>query len=235
MTPGAAPRRRTPAPAGPSPLRHTRKGGPRRGVPPGLTRSAIFAAAADLFSRRGFDGVGVDGIARDAGVNKAMIYYHFTDKLALYREVVGEMLREAGARLSAIAGQSAEPVDKMSRFVGEFIALADARPYAPPLMLREIAEGAPHLDRATLGLMRAVFQAFGSILAEGQRRGQFRPVHPVLAYMTVLGPVLINAARERAAAEPGRQDLPMFVTVPHAELTQHMQGVALGMLSREHS
>ena len=47
------------------------------------TKDAVFDSAAMLFANRGFDGVSVDDIARDAGVNKAMIYYHFADKLAL--------------------------------------------------------------------------------------------------------------------------------------------------------
>ena len=70
---------------------------PRPARAPGVSREAVFAAAAELFSARGFDGVGVDDIAHAAGVNKAMIYYHFADKLALYREVVRDMLRSVGA------------------------------------------------------------------------------------------------------------------------------------------
>jgi AcrR family transcriptional regulator len=161
-----------------------------------------------------------------------MIYYHFTDKLGLYRAIVCEMLREAGARVTTIAAAPEPPNHKLSRFIVEFIALADERPYFPTLMMREIAEGALHLDPDTLALMRTVFLAFGRILAEGQQTGAFREVHPVLAYMTVLGPVMLNAARERAAAQPGRSALPMFVKVPHADLTQHMQMVALRMLER---
>ena len=76
--------------------RPKRRGGPRPGADPEETRRAIFAAAAEPFSRRGFDGVVVDDIARAARVNKAMIYYHFDDKLGLYREIVQDMLREAG-------------------------------------------------------------------------------------------------------------------------------------------
>ena len=48
-------------------------------------------------------------------------------------------------------------------------------------MLREIAEGAPHLDLQTMGLMKNVFMAFGRILDEGSVAGVFRPLHPVLA------------------------------------------------------
>jgi len=213
--------------------RSKRRGGPRPGADPEKTRRAIFAAAADLFSRRGFDGVVVDDIARAARVNKAMLYYHFEDKLGLYREIVQEMLRDAGERMTAIAGGSGSPDARLARFIAEFVALADGRPYFPTLMLREIAEGALHLDANTLALMRVVFLAFGRILSEGQQRGVFRPVQPVLAYMTVLGPVLLNAARERAAAQPGRQQLPMFVRVPHGDLTRHMQDVAKRMLQKD--
>lgn len=213
--------------------RARRRGGPRPGTDPDTTRRAIFAAAADLFSRRGFDGVVVDDIARAARVNKAMLYYHFADKLGLYREIVQEMLRDAGTRMSAIAGGSGSPEARMTRFIAEFITLADGRPYFPTLMMREISEGASHLDARTLGLMRVVFFAFCRILADGHERGDFREMQPILAYMTVLGPVLLNAARERAAAKPGRQQLPMFVRVPHAELTRHMQEVAKRMLRKD--
>jgi hypothetical protein len=51
--------------------------------------------------------------------------------------------------------------------------------------------------------------------------------------MSILGPLLLNAARERAAAAPGRIELPMFAEVPHRELIAHMQQAALRLLSPE--
>ncbi len=194
------------------------------------TRNAIFQAAATAFSSRGFDGVGVDDIARQAKVNKAMIYYHFADKLALYRAVVADMLNTVAASAVAIAESGQSPSDKLNQFIENFVRLADQRPWFPTLMLREIAEGAPHLDLDTLAAMKGVFAAFGRILAEGAAAGAFRPVHPILAYTSVVGPLLMNAARERMAAQPGRSQLPMFVEVSHADLIAHSQHTALGML-----
>jgi AcrR family transcriptional regulator len=197
------------------------------------SREALFIAAADLFSRRGFDGVTVDDIARAAGVNRAMLYYHFADKLALYRDIVCRMLDEAGARVLAVVDEPLTPSEKLERFIAGFVALADSHPYFPPLMLREIAEGALHFDADILTRMRQVFVAFTRVLTEGQQAGAFREVNPVLAYMSVLGPVLLNAARERAAQQPGRDQLPMFIQVPHDELTRHMTHVALQMLKKD--
>lgn len=224
-----------PRPSRPTHSKATRRkrGGPRPRSDAGTTRPAIFLAAADAFSRHGFDGVVVDDIATAAGVNKAMIYYHFKDKLALYRAIVVEMLTAARERVTDIAADTIPPDQKLSRFIAEFVSLADERPYFPTLMLREIAEGALHLDTDTLARMRSVFLAFGRILDEGQRDGIFRQINPVLAYMTVLGPVMLNAARERAAAQPGRSQLPMFATVAHPDLIRHMQHVAIHMLKKD--
>ena len=197
------------------------------------TRRAIFAAAAEAFSRRGLDGVGVDDIARTAGVNKAMIYYHFADKLTLYREIVRDMMRLAGERVGAIVASPDTPEAKISRWIETFVTLAEERPYFPPLMMREFAEGAPHLDLDTFALMRTVIASFARILTEGERAGVFRPVNPILAYMTLFPPLIFNAARQRAGAQPGREHLPMFIEVSPAELTRHMQQVALRMLKKD--
>lgn len=208
------------------------RSGPRR-TPVRDTRADVFNAAAELFSARGFDGVGIDDIAHAARLNKAMIYYHFEDKLALYREVVRDMLRAVGLLAAEIADRPVPATDRIAAFVAGIVQMADDRPWFPPLMLREISEGAPRLDLDTLALMKTVFMAFHRILADGTQAGLFRPVNPVLAYMSILAPVLLNAARERAAARPGRIDLPMFAAVPHAELVSHMQQAAARLLVLE--
>lgn len=195
------------------------------------TRAAVFAAAAAAFSALGFAGTGVDHIAERARVNKAMIYYHFSDKLELYREVVRDMLRAIGTAMTEIADAPLLPVDKIDRFILTFVRLADDRPWFPTIMLREIAEGAPHLDLATLNLLRRVFMAFGRILMEGQAAGAFRPMHPVLAYTSIIGPLVFNTARERVAARPGRESLPMFVEISHADLVSHLQQAAHRILA----
>jgi TetR/AcrR family transcriptional regulator len=48
------------------------------------TREKILASARKEFSEKGLNGARVDRIAGASGVNKAMIYYHFGSKEALY-------------------------------------------------------------------------------------------------------------------------------------------------------
>ena len=197
------------------------------------TREAVFDAAATLFSAKGFDSISMDDIAGRAGVNKAMIYYHFADKLTLYRSVVGEMLQHMTGTVTAISAAEGPPPGKLDRFIEAFVRMTETRPWFPALMLREISEGAPHLDLETLQRLRTVVMTFARILEEGHAAGVFRKVHPILAYLSVVGPLIFNAARERVAAQPGRQDqdLPMLVSIPHDDLIAHVQETARRMLA----
>jgi TetR/AcrR family transcriptional regulator len=197
------------------------------------TRDAVFDSAASQFARGGFDGVSVDDIARDAGVNKAMIYYHFADKIALYRAVLADGLSRMGAIVQAIASSTDTPATKLDRFIDAFVRMTETRPWMPALMLREIAEGAPRLDAGTMAHMRTVIMSFAAILKQGQDSGVFRRVHPILAYESVIGPIIINAARERVAAQPSRKndDFPMLVAISHDEVIAHGQETARRMLA----
>ena len=197
------------------------------------TRDAIFAAAASLFSSRGFDGVSVDDIARDADANKAMIYYHFADKLALYRAIVSDGLRTMGETAGTIAASTAPPPQKLDAFIEAFVRMTEVRPWMPAMMLREVAEGAPRLDPDTMVHMRGVIGSFAAILKQGQAIGVFRNLHPILAYESVIGPIIINAARERVASQPERQNqgFPLLVSISHQDVIAHGQETARRMLA----
>ena len=49
-----------------------------------LTRSALIAAAADVFSRRGFEGASLEEIAETAGFTRGAIYKNFANKEELF-------------------------------------------------------------------------------------------------------------------------------------------------------
>lgn len=199
------------------------------------TRDSVFAAAAQAFSSSGFDGVSMEDIAREAGVNKAMIYYHFADKLALYRAIVTDGLKTMGETASAIVVSSSTPNAKLNAFIEAFVRMTEIRPWMPAMMLREIAEGAPRLDAETMQHFRGVVGNFAAILKEGQAIGVFRNIHPILAYESVIGPIIINAARERVASQPDRQrqDFPILISISHEDVIAHGQETARRMLAPE--
>src|SRR2546427_6962853 len=83
------------------------------------TRDALLAAGAELFAERGYDGVPVAAIAQKAGVNKAMISYHFGGKRKLYMAIVSATFGEIVAGVERLA-DSSRPAPAVLR---ELIAL----------------------------------------------------------------------------------------------------------------
>ena len=54
------------------------------------TRQRILDAAGRGFRKGGFGGIGVDGLAKEAGVTSGAFYTHFDSKAAAFRESVGQ-------------------------------------------------------------------------------------------------------------------------------------------------
>jgi TetR/AcrR family transcriptional regulator len=77
---------------------------PHRGTrrQPEQSRSAILHAALEEFGANGLDGARVDAIARNAAVNKALVYYYFEDKQALYAAVLEEFMALRNSMLSEV-------------------------------------------------------------------------------------------------------------------------------------
>jgi AcrR family transcriptional regulator len=190
----------------------------------------VLAAAKAEFAAHGFAGASVDRIAAAARLNKAMIYYHFRSKAALYREILRDMFAAAGSRIRNVAASSLPPDDKIRAFVSAIATEADARPHFPPIWFREIADGGAHLDEATLGEIAGIVGALAGFITEGVRAGRFRPIDPLLVHAGIVGPLLLFFAS--AALRARMEKAGMSVTSFHdrTSLVAHVERVALGVL-----
>jgi|SRR5687767_5928611 len=196
------------------------------------SQAAIFQAAAVEFAEQGYEGAGVDRIAARARVNKAMLYYHFGSKRALYVEVLRDMFQAVGTRARAIADGPGTAIEKLDTWIATIVAEAALRPWFPPMMLRELASGAPRFDPDTFAMMNAVYGAVRDVIVQGQREGAFRDADPVLTHMTIMPPILIFFARQRVLA---RNTVVDGLAAPRDldDFVRHMQAAARGMLRND--
>ena len=194
--------------------------------------AALLEAAALEFGERGYDATRVDRIAERAGVNKAMLYYHFGSKEGLYVEVVRDLFRAVGARATAIADGPGGAAAKLDAWIATIVEEASARPWMPPIMLREFASAGSHLDTDTFSLMNAVFGTLEKVIAQGRREGVFRRADPLLTHLTVVPPILIFLVRQRIVASRPDGD---GILAPRrlGEFVEHIQGAARRMLRND--
>jgi AcrR family transcriptional regulator len=108
------------------------------------TRQKIISAARAEFAQHGIDGARVDQIAKQAGVNKAMLYYHFHSKDKLYQAVLKDFFAIISGRISKHIASADSVEQALAGLVGIHAGVIAEYPHLRPIMLRELAE--PHGD-----------------------------------------------------------------------------------------
>jgi AcrR family transcriptional regulator len=194
------------------------------------SKARVFEAAAEEFASHGFAGAKVDRIAARARVNKAMIYYHFKSKAALYREILREMFAAVAARLEEMGAEHRDPNGKILAFVEAIARSAEARPHFPPIWFREIAEGGTHLDEGVTRTVAGIVKRLAGIVKEGVDAGVFRPVDPLLVHGGIVGPLLLYYASASLRKRMARAGVPRADAYHSPEVIAHVQRVALATL-----
>jgi TetR/AcrR family transcriptional regulator len=198
--------------------------------PAPASRDRLLAAAAAEFAARGFDGAKVDRIAERAGLNKAMLYYHFTNKAALYRAILHDLFQALAGALAIDQAAVGPPADRLRRYVRTVAAVTAAHPHFPAIWLREMAEGGRHLDRALARDMASVLDVMTAIVRDGRRAGVFGDVHPFIVQMSIVAPLLLFSA-SAPIRERFQQSLPPgMATVERADLIASVELAALAAL-----
>jgi AcrR family transcriptional regulator len=195
------------------------------------SRSRLLAAAAEEFAALGFDGAKVDRIAARARVNKAMLYYHFTNKAALYREVLRDVFGAAADAVEDASTGEGDPEQRLRAFIAAIANSAISRPYFPSIWLREMAEGGRHLDDPVVAQMRRVVESLMAILAAGRRTGRFRDVPPLIAQMGIVGPLLLFAASAPARERMRERTLLPLTGVTREQVIEYVQAATTAALS----
>jgi AcrR family transcriptional regulator len=202
---------------------------PRSKPSTSVSRDRVFAAAAAEFAARGYAGANMDRIARAARLNKAMIYYHFKSKAALYREILRDMFDAVRTSVAEVARSEATPEDKIRRYVEAIATAAEARPHFPPIWLRELAEGGEHVDAATLRYVRDVLAALGGIIAEGCKARRFHPANTMLVQGGIIAPLMFFLVSTRT-----RQKIERTVaggaSISRDMVVEHIQRLTLAQL-----
>src|SRR5690348_18079480 len=84
---------------------------------PEESRAAILQAAIREFSREGVAGARTDAIARAARVNKALLYYYYKDKEALYGAVLDEVFGGLHASVQQALAEPLPPRERLLKYV----------------------------------------------------------------------------------------------------------------------
>ena len=149
---------------------------------PEESRAAILEAAAFEFAEHGIAGARTDTIAREARVNKALLYYYFKDKETLYGAVLDDAFSGLKNAVFEVLDSDLPAREKMLAYAGKYFDFIAANQLYPRLMQREMMrarEGqSPHIEKVTKNYIQPIFLRVSELLRQGIAEGYFRPVNP---------------------------------------------------------
>ncbi len=161
-----------------------RRAHPRLGTrgQPEESRAAILKAAVSEFADHGVAGARTDAIAQAAHVNKALLYYYFKDKDALYEAVLDHVFSGLRARVVPVLESPLPPRQKMLEYLGTYFDYIAANPRFPRVVQAEwmrSGAGSARMQRVAKEYFAPIYGKLIAVLKEGVEAGEFRAVNPM--------------------------------------------------------
>lgn len=150
------------------------------------TKELILETAKKVFSEFGYDGARVDLIAKEAGVNKAGIYYHIGGKEKLYEAVLKKTFVNIFDQLIKGVEKMNTPEKKLRFYIQGFIKSIAEYPFLPPIMLREIATGGKNISETISYEFSKIIGCLARILEDGEKEGTFIKTSPVVVHFMII-------------------------------------------------
>jgi AcrR family transcriptional regulator len=166
-------------------------------APGGRIASRLWVAARTEFSSRGYHGARVQGIAKRAGCNVALLYRHWASKRALYVEILKSIWTEGSQEIGTLLETSAGA----RGVVSAYLETRMKDPEASQIVVRELLDGGPFLREIIAADPAVVLPSrrIAEVLRQGNGHQLRAGVDAEMAALTVAGfAALVGAAHQSA-------------------------------------
>jgi len=199
----------------------------------------ILEATRILFDKRGVRDAQIDDIAKAVGINRAIIYRHFSGKEELFAMTLVGYLDELNDSLASADDPTATPVERLETITVAFLDFGSRLPAfvdcAQALLRRRGDELMNEVSQSVmikLGVgMSACLSHVVRILEAGTAAGEFHVRDPYLLanifYTQALG--VLNLASLQLSVREDNPGLPAVDAVPFDEVKTYMQHSAVAM------
>lgn len=139
------------------------------------SRARLEAAGERLFAERGYDGVTVAMISREARLNRRMIYHYFGDKEGLYRAVIARAYERLSAMEAELAASDAPAEELIERMVRAYYGFLGEHPEIVRLLTWEnLREGRTARSLDIASAKTPILEALAKALDRAKSEGRFR-------------------------------------------------------------
>jgi TetR/AcrR family transcriptional regulator len=151
------------------------------------TRATILKAAEHIYADCGLAGARTEAIAAAAGVNKALLYYYFQSKEALYQAVVGSQVQDFQQQAREVLSGKGPAGPILLRYVSYHFDFIGTHPHYPRIFQRMMMEGDPALERMIREHSIPLKKLLVALLDRGMRSGEFRRLNKEHTIVSIAG------------------------------------------------
>ncbi len=153
-------------------------------------KERILQAAERLFSQQGFDAVSTRSLAKEAGVNIAMLSYYFGSKEKLYETMIHNLIEKRRDNLKQLLKEGLSPMEKVFALVDFYVDKVFGQGEAYKIFMRELSNETISIPCSeildsimnNMNIMKEIFE-------EGYQLKVFKKVDMEMTIMTLVSSV----------------------------------------------
>lgn len=152
------------------------------------SRDALLRAAHELLLQSRGLPVPLSAICERAGVDVAMVRYHFEGQRGLMTSLFERLCAAWAHELESLLALDLSPRRKLEIHVSQIIRNYRRRPYANRLMTELITSSRPALAKQlSRDFVRPLVDFHKRLIDQGVASGDFRPIDPMYFFCSVIG------------------------------------------------
>lgn len=155
------------------------------------TEEKIKEAARKIFQEKGFEGAKTRDIAKEAGINLALMNYYFRSKKALFEIIMFETIQEFFQMVFMILNQpNTSLLDKIEAFVDTYIETLKKNPDVPLFIFSCIKSNSTAFQKRFAMFQMVSELHFFKQFQELAKQGKVKNVHPAHFLMNLAGMIV---------------------------------------------
>ena len=152
------------------------------------SRTKLMEIAVPLFAKKGLHGVSIRQLAEAAGVNSALISYHFGGKEGLYAAVLELQFSSIEASLEKMPVQAGAPEENLAFYAKAVLNAHRRQPHLIRFLHNELTNPTACFESILKKYIKRFYLFLYGNLAEGMTQGQFKKgLDPSYAALSLVG------------------------------------------------
>ena len=151
-------------------------------------KDEIIKVASKYFSEVGYEKAILDDVAKEVGISKAAIYYHFKDKYALYEAVLCSRFNKLSSTICSIDDKN--PILALEEYIKNFGHFLIDNPCFSAIFARELADGAKNIPNSCTKEMSKILNKLKNILENGYKAKIFEKENVFMVQLMIVSPLI---------------------------------------------